>query len=87
MKVVTTENNWTFELGARDGIYIPTYVIVGFMQRDQFNQQHQKNDPFCRPSLVMAQCIIGSENFADAGIICNYAIEKYSKQMEKLFFV
>ena len=41
---VTTENNCTFELGAVDGIEIPIYVIVGFMQRDQFNQQHQYND-------------------------------------------
>ena len=28
---VTTENNWTFELGVGDGIDIPVYVIVGFM--------------------------------------------------------
>ena len=41
MKVVTTENNWTLELSVGDGIDIPIYVLVGFMQRDQFNQQHQ----------------------------------------------
>ena len=55
MKVVTTENNWTFELGVRDGIDIPIYVIIEFMQRDQFNQQHQNNDTFYRPSVVNAQ--------------------------------
>ena len=46
MKDVTTENNWTFELGVGDGIDIPICVIVGFMQRDQFNQQQQNNDSF-----------------------------------------
>ena len=38
MKDVTTENNWTFELGVGHGIDVPIYVIVGFMQRDQCNQ-------------------------------------------------
>ena len=52
MKGVTAENGWTFELGAGDGIDIPIYVIVGSMQRDQFDQQHQNNDTFHRPSVV-----------------------------------
>ena len=43
---VTTENNWTFELGVGDGIDIPNDVIVGFMQRGQFNQQHQNAETF-----------------------------------------
>ena len=58
MKGVNTEKNWTFELGVGDGIDIPIYVIVGFMQRDQFNQQHQINDTFYRPSAVNAHCNI-----------------------------
>ena len=37
MKNVTTENNWTFELGLGDGIDIPFYVVKGFMQRDHIN--------------------------------------------------
>ena len=48
------------------------------MQRDQFNQQHHNNDTFYRPSVVNAQCIIGSEKFPDTGTYCNYAIDKYS---------
>ena len=79
MKDATTENNRTFELGVGDGIDIPIYVIVGFMQRDQFNQQHQNNDTFYTPSVVNAQCIIGSEKFSDAGISCNYAIDQCSQ--------
>ena len=77
MKDVTAEITWTFELGVGDGINIPIYVIVGFMQRDQFSQKHQINDTFYRPSVVNARCIIGSEKFPDAGINCNYAIDKY----------
>ena len=42
MKNVTTENTWTVEFDVGDGIDVPIYVIVEFMQRDQFNQQHQK---------------------------------------------
>ena len=37
MKDVTTENNWTFELGVGDYVHLPIYVIVGFMQRGHFN--------------------------------------------------
>ena len=79
MKDVTTKNNFTFELGVVDGIDIPVYAIVGFMQRDQFSQQHQNNDTFHRPSVVNAPCIIGSEIFPDAGINCIYASEKNSQ--------
>ena len=79
LKNLTTENNWTFELGIGDGIDIPIYVKFAFMQRDQFNQQHQKNDTFYTPSVVNAHCIIVSEKFPDAGINCFYAIDKYSQ--------
>ena len=79
MKDVTTEINWTFELGVGVGVDIPICVIVGFMQRDQFNQQHQNNDTYYRRSVVNAQFIIGSEKFPDAGINCKYAIDDYSQ--------
>ena len=46
MKDVTNGKNWTFELGVGEGVDIPVYVIVGFMQGDWFNQQHQINDTF-----------------------------------------
>ena len=49
------------------------------MQRDQFNQQRQNNDTFYRPSVVKAQCKIGGEKFPDAGINCNYAMDKISQ--------
>ena len=48
------------------------------MQRDQLNQQRQNTDLFYRPSVVNAQCIIGSEKFPDTGIRCSFAIDRYS---------
>ena len=77
MKDVTTEDNWTFELGVGDGIDIIIYVIVEFVERDHFNQQHQKNETFYRPNVVNAQWIIGSEKYLDAGINCNYVMDEY----------
>ena len=44
MKDVSTQIIWTCELGLGDGIDVPIYLIVGFMQRDQFKQQHQNNE-------------------------------------------
>ena len=54
-------------------------MIVGFIQRDQFNQQHQSKDTFYRPSVVNPQCFIGSEKLPDAGRNCKYAIDDYSQ--------
>ena len=62
MKEVTTENNWLFELGVGEGIDIPICIIVEFMQRDHFNQQHQNNDTFCRLSVVNAQALLEVES-------------------------
>ena len=35
MKIMTTQNNWTFDLGVGDSVDIPIYVIVGFRQREK----------------------------------------------------
>ena len=41
------------------------------MQRDQFNQKRQNYDTFYQPSVIKAQCIVGSEKIPDAGIKCS----------------
>ena len=84
MKDVSNERNWTFKFEVGDGIAIPFYVIVGFMQRDQLNQQHQNNDTFYRPSVVNAHCIIGSKKYLGARIDCNYAIDKNSQAYREI---
>ena len=79
MKDVTAENGWLFGLGVGDGINIPIYVIVGFMQRHQFNQQHRSEHNFSRPSVINAQRFIGIGKYPDAGINFNYAIGNFSQ--------
>ena len=54
------------------------------MQRYQFNQQHQNIVTYYRPSVVNAQCIIGSDKFPDAGKKCNYALFRYSQAYEEI---
>ena len=78
MKSINTEKNWTFELGVGDGVDLPFYVKVGYMQRDRINQQDQNNDTLYTPSVVNAHRIDGSGKNPDAGTICNYATDKYS---------
>ena len=49
------------------------------MQKAQFIQQHQNNDTFYRPSVVNAQCVVGSGKFPDVGINCKCANDKNSQ--------
>ena len=43
-KDVTVENNCFIRLGAQSAIDFSIHVLVAFMQRDQFNQQHRNNN-------------------------------------------
>ena len=74
---VTTENIWIFELEVQGDIDFPSHAILGFLQRDQFNQQQQKND-FFKPTVKNAQVIIGSGKVPDAGTDCDHDIKQYS---------
>ena len=71
---VTTANNWVFERGVRSGIGVLIFVLVEFMQRDQFNQQ-QHNITNYRQTVVNAQCFLRKENYPDARTKCNDAID------------
>ena len=53
------------------GNNVSANTIGGSMQRGQSNQQHQNIDTFYRPSVVNAECIIGSGEIPDAGIKSN----------------
>ena len=48
-------------------------------KKNQFNQQHQNNDTFYRPSVVKSQCVIGSRKVPNAGVNFFNAIDKYSQ--------
>ena len=46
MKEVTSQIFWTFELGTQEGINIPIWTIVDFLQRDRQHSQKINNDTF-----------------------------------------
>ena len=72
MKEVNTQNLWTFELGAQEGINVPIWIFVAFQQNDRQNDQNLNNDTFYRPLVTSNQCIIGTEKYPDSGILLNY---------------
>ena len=79
MKEVNTQNHWNFELGTEEVINIPTWIILGFQQSDRQNSQNENKDTFYRPPVTSAQCIIGTENYPDSGILKNYDDDDYNQ--------
>ena len=61
MKEVNTQISWIFELGTQEGISVPLWIIASVQQRDRQHDRNSKIDPFCRPPVISAQCIIGAE--------------------------
>ena len=43
---VNTEKFWTFELGTQEGMNVPTWIIVGFQQRDRQDSPNLNSDIF-----------------------------------------
>ena len=79
MKEVNTQNFWTFELGAQEGINIPTWIFVAFQQNDRQHDQKLNNDTFIRLPVISAQVVIGTERYPDSGILLNYDDDDYSQ--------
>ena len=79
MKEVNTQNLWNFELGTQEGINVPIWIIIGFQQQDRQNSQNENNDTFYRPSVISAQCIIGTEKYPDSAILLNYDDDDYNQ--------
>ena len=79
MKEVNNQNLWNFELGSHENMNVPILIIIGFQQRDRQDSQNLNNDIFCRLPVVSAQCIIGTENYPDTGILLNYDDDDYSQ--------
>ena len=79
MKEVNTQNLWTFEVGSQEGINVPIWIFVAFQQNDRQNDQNLNNDTFYRPLVTSAQCIIGTENYPDSGILLNYNHDDFSQ--------
>ena len=79
MKEVNTQNFWTFELRAQEGINIPTWIFVVFQQNDRQNDQNLNNDTFVRLPVISAQVVIGTERYFDSAILLNYDDDDYSQ--------
>ena len=79
MKQVNNQNIWNFELGSQENMNVPIWIIIGFQQQDKQDSQNLNNDTFCRLPIVSAQCIIGTENYPDAGILLIYNDDDYSQ--------
>ena len=75
-KNVSTNSNWTFELGSAGdnagGSPTPTFVIVRFQARNKIDSQVHDNAVFDRLPISNAVCKIGSEKYPDDGIECDY---------------
>ena len=82
-KDVTTNNNWTFELG-NSGESTPTFVIVGFQARNKIDSQTHNNATFDRLPISNAVCKIGSEKYPDDGIECDYERDKYDQAYSEI---
>ena len=51
MEEVNTQNLWIFELGSQEGIKVPIWIIVGFLQKDWLISAVENNDT-CHKPLV-----------------------------------
>ena len=61
MKELKTQNSWTFELEAQEGLNILLGIYVGFQQQDSQGSQNLNNDIFYRAPVTSAQCDISME--------------------------
>ena len=55
------------------------WIFVVFQQRDRQDSQTLNNDTFCRLTVTSVQCIIGTEEYPDAGFLLNYDDDDYSQ--------
>ena len=75
MKEVNNQNLWNFELQGQENMNVPIWITIGFQQQDRQDSQNLNNDTFCRLPVVSAQCVIGTEEYPDAGILLNYDVD------------
>ena len=72
MKEVNTQTHWIFELGTKESVNVPIWIIEGFQQRERQDSQNSAIDTFYRPPVTSAQCIFGTKKHPDSAILINY---------------
>ena len=53
-KDVIAEKNWSFELAVKSEFFLPTFVIVGFQEKNRSANQYANDNVFCRASVLGA---------------------------------
>ena len=87
IKKVDTKTDWSFDLGMFSE-QAPKYVIVGFQNRNNIESQTHDNATFDLLPISSAVCIIGSQNYTDKMITCDYDRNNYHEayyEMESFF--
>ena len=79
MKEVNNQQLWNFELGGQENMNVPIWITTGFQQKNRQDSQNLNNDTFCRMPVVSAQCVIGTEEYPNAGILLKYDDHGYSE--------
>ena len=82
-KEVNTNNNWTIGIGT-SGESTPTFVIVGFQDRNETDSQTRANAIFDRLPISNAVCKIGSEKCPVNGIECDYDRDNYREAYQEI---
>ena len=57
---------------------VPIWIFKSFQQQDRQDSQNLEKDSLCWLPVTSRQCIIGTENYPDAGILLNYDVDDYS---------
>ena len=79
MKQINNQNLWNFELGSQENMNVPIWIIIEFQQQDRQDSQNLNNDTSCRLPVTSCQCVIGTENYPDGGILLNYDDDDYAQ--------
>ena len=58
---------------------VPIWISIGFQQQDRKDSQKLNNDTFCTIPVVSAKCNIGTEKYADAGVLLNFDDDDFSQ--------
>ena len=89
-KEVNIQNLCNFELGSQESMNVTFWIIIGFQQEDRQDSQNLSNDGFFRLPVTIAQYIIGTKKYTDAGILLIYDDDDYSQcyaQIKEVFRV
>ena len=55
MEELNNQNLWNFELTSQESLIAPTWIIVGFQQKDRQDSQKSNNDTFYRLPFISTQ--------------------------------